>query len=143
MIEIKQSKEEQFKEFVLNGLVESNRKKCQWFQKYPVADKDEPVNFFAFDNDKIIGGAVGYVLYGWYFLDLLWIDENYQRKRIGTELIKKVEEYAKQEGLIGIRLETWDFQAKGFYEKMGYEIFAILDDCPPKTTNYFFKKELN
>lgn len=38
-------------------------------------------------------------------------------------------------------METWDFQAKGFYEKNGYTVFAEIKDCPPGTICYFLKKE--
>ena len=31
--------------------------------------------------------------------------------------IKKIEELAKSKNLTGIRMETWNFQARGFYEK--------------------------
>ncbi len=54
--------------------------------------------------------------------------------------MKQVEDYVKETKLIGIRLETWDFQAKGFYEKLGYNMYASIEDCPPGTINYFFKK---
>ena len=46
------------------------------------------------------------------------------------------------EHLTGIRMETWDFQAKGFYEKNGYSVFAEIKDCPPGTIDYYLKKEL-
>lgn len=41
----------------------------------------------------------------------------------------------------GIRMETWDFQARGFYEKNGYNVFGEIKDCPPGTICYFLKKE--
>jgi len=142
MIKIEQNKEEKFREFVLNGLVEHNREKCQWFKENPLDGEDKYENFLAFDNEKIIGGAIGYVLYGWYFLDLLWIEETYRGKNIGTLLMKNIEDYVQKNDLVGIRTETWDFQAKGFYEKMGYKVFATIEDCPPETTNYFFMKRI-
>ena len=52
----------------------------------------------------------------------------------------QIEEFAKKENLTGVRMETWDFQARGFYEKNGYTVFAEIKDCPPKTTCYFLKK---
>jgi hypothetical protein len=39
-------------------------------------------------------------------------------------------------------LDTFDFQVKAFYEKLGYELFGILDDCPPGHRRYFLKKAL-
>ena len=59
---------------------------------------------------------------------------------IWTNLLMQIEEFAKKENLTGVRMETWDFQARGFYEKNGYTVFAEIKDCPPKTTCYFLKK---
>ena len=38
-------------------------------------------------------------------------------------------------------METWDFQARGFYEKNGYIVFAEIKNCPPRTIDYYLKKE--
>ena len=54
----------------------------------------------------------------------------------------EVENLAKKLNMNGIRVETWDFQAKGFYEKQGFEVFAELKDCPPKTIEYQLCKYL-
>jgi ribosomal protein S18 acetylase RimI-like enzyme len=48
-------------------------------------------------------------------LDLLYIDEEYRNRNIGTNLIKEIEKFALEEHLTGVRMETWNFQAKGFY----------------------------
>ena len=124
-----------------------NRKNCKYFIEKAKDNRDEyeekTQNFIVCDNDKLVGGAVGFVEYNWYFLDLLYIDEEYRSQMIGTKLIKQIEEYAKEEKLTGIRMETWDFQARGFYEKNGYKVFAEIKDCPPTTICYFLKKEIN
>ena len=48
-------------------------------------------------------------------------------------------------GLMKIRLihlDTFDFQAKDFYLKHGYEVFGVLDDCPKGHKRYYMKKVL-
>ena len=134
------------KDIVHSNLRKNNIEKCQWLKNNISSDinikNTKDSNFLAFDNDKLIGGAIGYIEYNWYFLDLLYIDEDYRRQSIGTKLIKAIEEFAIKENLTGIRMETWDFQARGFYEKNGYNVFAKIKDCPPGTIDYFLKKEL-
>lgn len=142
MIKIEKSSDELFREKILDGIIENNKRKCEWFRNNSADVEDKYDNFLVFDGEKLVGGAVGYILYEWYFLELLWILDDYQRQGIGTSIIKKIEEFAIKENLVGIRLETWNFQARGFYEKMGYEIYATILDCPPGTINYFFKKRL-
>ena len=44
------------------------------------------------------------------------------------------EEEAKAMGATLVHLDTFDWQAKDFYLKHGYEIFGVLDDCPPAVT---------
>ena len=74
-------------------------------------------------------------------MDLLYIDEEYRNRNIGTNLIKEIEKFALKEHLTGVRMETWNFQAKGFYEKNGYSVFGEIKNCPPGTIDYHLKKE--
>ena len=56
-------------------------------------------------------------------------------------LIEKIEKCAKENNALGVRMETWNFQARGFYEKQGYIVYATFEDCPPGTTDYFLRKK--
>ena len=40
-------------------------------------------------------------------------------------------------------LDTFDFQARDFYLKNGYDVFGLLDDCPEGHTRYYLSKHLN
>ncbi len=144
MIIIKNDNSIELKNKIHAGLRENNRSKCKWLKENISADitkKDFiPMNFLAYDNEKLIGGAIGFVEYNWYYLDLLWIDEQYRRIGVGTNLIRIIEKFAMSKKLTGVRVETWDFQARGFYEKMGYKIFGKINNCPPGTICYFLNK---
>lgn len=145
MITIKNDNDVKMKNIIHTKLRKNNIEKCEWLKDNLSFDinvsNTKNSNFLAFDNNKLIGGAIGFVEYNWYFLDLFYIDEEYRGRDIGTNLIKQIEEFAKKENLTGVRMETWDFQARGFYERNGYEVFAEIKDCPPGTTNYYLKKE--
>ncbi len=130
----------EMRQTLLTRLKAYNRSHCQWLAAHPAPQEQH--NVFAFDGDTPIGGAVGYVAYNWYMLDLLYVHEEYHGQHIGTKLLGQIEAFARNKHLTGIRLETWDFQAKGFYEKNGYTVFAELKDYPPGSTVYFIKKEL-
>ncbi len=145
MITIKNENDIKFKKIINTRLRKNNMEKCSWFKDNISEDINissvKNNNFLAFDNDKLIGGAIGFVEYNWYFLDLLYIDEEYRNRNIGTNLIKEIEKFALKEHLTGVRMETWNFQAKGFYEKNGYSVFGEIKDCPPGTIDYHLKKE--
>lgn len=146
MIKINVDNDKKLKNEIDNRLTKFNRKNCKWLKNKSDTVIDEyqekEFNFLVYDDDKLIGGAIGFIKYGWYFLDMLYIDEEYRKRNIGTSLINELENFARKEKLIGIRTDTWDFQAKEFYEKMGFKLFGELKDCPLETINYFFEKKL-
>jgi len=146
MITIKNDNNVEMKNIIHSNLRRNNIDKCEWLKNNISTDINvsnaKNINFLAFDDNNLIGGAIGFIQYNWYFLDLLYVDKKYRGQDIGTNLIKEIETFAREENLTGIRTETWDFQARGFYEKNGYIVFAEIKDCPPGTIEYFFKKEL-
>lgn len=95
------------------------------------------------ENDKVIAG-IHAVVYTWkiLFVDKLYVDNAYRGKDLGSFLLKKVENDAKAVGAKLAHLDTFDFQAKGFYEKQGYQVFGVLDDCPEGHKRYYLKKVL-
>ena len=146
MIVIKKENDKEFKNIIHTKLRKNNIEKCKWLKDNVSEDINvssiENSNFLVFDDNLLVGGAIGFIEYNWYFLDLLYVDEEYRKKNIGTNLIKEIEKLAREKHLTGIRMETWDFQAKGFYEKNGYSVFAEIKNCPPGTIDYYLKKEL-
>lgn len=146
MIVIKKENDNEFKNIIHTKLRKNNIEKCKWLKDNVSEDINvssiENSNFLVFDDNLLVGGAIGFIEYNWYFLDLLYVDEEYRKRNIGTNLIKEIEKLAREKHLTGIRMETWDFQAKGFYEKNGYSVFAEIKNCPPGTIDYYLKKEL-
>lgn len=142
MIDIRENSDEEFDKIIKTNLHTFNREKCEWIRENTEIkpSKTKYYNFAVYDNQKLIGGAVGIIRFGWYFLEDLWIDENYRKNNIGTKIIKMIEECAKKNKALGVRMNTWSFQARGFYEKMGYTVYATFEDCPPGTIDYYLKK---
>jgi hypothetical protein len=56
--------------------------------------------------------------------------------------LQKVENDAIKLGANIAHLDTFDFQAKDFYIKQGYEIFGILEGCPIGHKRYYLFKHL-
>jgi hypothetical protein len=52
----------------------------------------------------------------------------------------EAETIARERGYIGVWLDTFEFQARPFYEKLGYEIFGQLESGPGAIARYFLKK---
>ena len=68
--------------------------------------------------------------------------EEYRKMGYGAQLLQELEKVAKEEKCSMIHLDTFDFQAKGFYEKNGFEVFGTLENCPPGHARYYMKKEI-
>ena len=90
------------------------------------------------DNDAMIAGIIA-VMYCWgmLYVDVLAVDQNDYKKGLGSKLLSHVEDKAKKLGATLAHLNTFDFQAKDFYIKHGYDVFGVLDDCPPGHKRYY------
>jgi len=91
---------------------------------------------------QTIGGATGSSYYGWMVIDMLWLPQALRGKDLGREIMLAAEREAIARGCLGIRLDTFSFQARGFYEKLGYTVFGTLPDHPPGHTRYWLAKRL-
>jgi ribosomal protein S18 acetylase RimI-like enzyme len=92
---------------------------------------------------RIIAGLVGVTYWGWLHVEDLWVEESRRKQGIGQCLLQAAEEHALQRGCRHVHLETHTFQALGFYEKLGYQVFGELPDLPQGYTKYFLKKDLS
>ncbi|KGF70374.1 GCN5 family acetyltransferase [Hoeflea sp. BAL378] len=68
----------------------------------------------------LAGGLVGYSIQGWLYIKLLGVAETERGNGIGRALLAKAEEYARETGLVGVYLDTFEFQAPRFYKELGY-----------------------
>lgn len=93
-------------------------------------------------EDAIVGGLFAKVSYRWVFVDTLWVAEDVRGQGAGRNLLNEAENEARRNGCIGAWVDTFSFQARGFYEKAGYTVFGELPDHPPEHTRYFLRKSL-
>lgn len=109
-----------------------------------VGDVDLEKNYLIKDSfGNIIAGIRGcFYLRECLYISVLFIDEDKRKQGLGSILLRTIEQEAKSMNINLIHLDTFDFQAKDFYLKHGYEIFGILDDCPKGHKRYYMKKVL-
>ncbi|MDQ7914782.1 GNAT family N-acetyltransferase [Pseudomonas sp. 102515] len=89
-----------------------------------------------------LGGLWGYTGYGWLTVQLLAVGEAVRGQGAGRELLRRAEAEALARGCHGAWLDTHEFQARGFYERLGYERFGELADYPLGFARYFLRKTL-
>jgi GNAT superfamily N-acetyltransferase len=95
------------------------------------------------EQGQIDGGLWGRTSYDWLFVELLVVPEAARGQGLGTELMRRAETEAIARGCHHAWLDTFEFQARGFYEKLGYTCFGELADYPPGFSRYFLKKTLS
>ena len=94
------------------------------------------------EESHIVGGLLGWVEWGCFQIEIIWIDEALRGKGLGKELMQKAEQVAAEKGCHLIKLDTFSFQAPTFYQKQGYEIFGELKDFPKGYTQYYLFKRI-
>ena len=75
-------------------------------------------------------------------VDGLWVAEDVRGRGLGRRLLFAAEAAAIKRGSRGAWLGTFDFQSRGFYERLGYTVFAALADFPDGHTHYHLWKSL-
>jgi len=79
---------------------------------------------------RLVAGMHGVTGFGWMFVDNLWVDEPLRRAGWGTRIMDAAEAEAARRGCHSVWLDTFSWQARGFYEKRGYRVVATLPDYP-------------
>lgn len=89
-------------------------------------------------------GCLTFKLY-WQWLDLadFWLSPDLRKQGFGSKMLSQAETYAVENGCKYALVETYRFQAKGFYEKHGYMVIGQIDDYPPGECKYTLRKSLH
>lgn len=126
---------------ISQGLVQFNRKSVEG-----LGSPDDELKFSLFVRDEggqVVGGLRATCFWNTLHIELLWLDESVRGKGIGSDLVQQAEEYARDKGFGLALLESTDWQARGFYEKLGYTIMGSLSDYPKGHTTHFLSKKLH
>ncbi len=106
----------------------------------------EADNYFAvFARDahgQVCGGIRANAFWDYCIIELLWLADNCRGHGVGRQLLEAAEAHALAQGFSAVRVETLDFQAKPFYEKLGYTVYGELADHPKGHTTYCLVKRL-
>ena len=76
------------------------------------------------------------------YVSTVFVDEEYRRKGYGKSLIEEMEKRAIQMGVNIIRLDTFSWQGKDFYEALNYEIVGSYENDIDGYAEYFFLKRI-
>lgn len=124
-------------EFIHNGLRHYNR-------EFVEMSHGSLYVFLRERGGELVGGLLGDTYSGWLAINIVWIDERYRGRHLGERMIDAAEEEARRRGCRHVQLDTFSFQARPFYEKLGYRVYGSLADFPTGSghTRYYMTKDL-
>jgi len=89
---------------------------------------------------EVIAGIYGSIWNHYSYIDVLWVEESYRKQGIGTFLMKQTEKFLRSKGSKKVRLDTFDFQAPLFYEKLGFKCFGMIPKCIEGRDRFYLEK---
>lgn len=106
---------------------------------------EDSVSFEMYDqnnNNKLVGCAVVRVFWGQLHIKNLVVDRVYRGHGYGEQLMEAALKYGKDLGCDFAFVETMNFQAPEFYQKLGFEVELKRDGYSRGTSFYYLKKIL-
>jgi GNAT superfamily N-acetyltransferase len=126
----------QDEETIFRGLLEYNLARIE--------DKNPKELGVYVEDEKgdMLAGLIGNTHGNWMSVKYLWVNEKLRGQNIGSQILKKAEETAKERGCKYAFLDTFSFQAPEFYKKYGYKEQFVLEQYPVEGKRYYFTKNL-
>jgi GNAT superfamily N-acetyltransferase len=94
------------------------------------------------DAGRIVGGVIGRLAGDSVYMEVVWTDASVRGTGQGRAMMLLAEAEAKRLGAREAWLYTMSFQAKPFYEKLGYAQFGELDWLDGRHKRHFMRKDL-
>lgn len=95
---------------------------------------------FARTGGRLVGGLLGETGRGFLYVDLFWVAPETRHAGLGSRLLQAAEAEARRRGCHSAWLDTYDFQARPFYEKHGYVLFGTLNGFAGGHARYYLVK---
>jgi GNAT superfamily N-acetyltransferase len=103
----------------------------------------QPLAVLARDGTgRLVGGVVARVNWNWLHVSRVWVAEELRGAGVGALLLAAAEDAGRARGCTRAHLDTFSYQARPFYEKHGWRVFATLDDYPEGHQRFFLRKDL-
>ena len=90
----------------------------------------------------IIGGITGALMGDHLRIDWVWVDAAHRGQGLGSQLLGALDVYAGENNCQFIQLDTYDFQARPFYEKCGYICVGTIEKWLHGRDCHFMRKTL-
>ncbi len=108
------------------------------------ANAPRPLNVVATNGaGEVLGGLIGETQFAWCKIEFVAVCESARRKGLGRQIMAAAEAEARSRGCKYAFLDTMDYQAPVFYQKVGYRVAGTLDNWDSHGhRKYFLVKDL-
>jgi ribosomal protein S18 acetylase RimI-like enzyme len=129
---------EVIKTILIEGLREYNQ---HFFGQY---EKKDFAIYIQDEKATIIAGICGFIIekHQTMRLEFVWVHKEHRKKGIGSKMLFYIEKYATLKQCKFLQVSTLEFQAVGFYQKMGYTQIGIIPQWFCAKDEVFFLKQL-
>jgi ribosomal protein S18 acetylase RimI-like enzyme len=100
---------------ISNGFKEYNKIKGS-------SGKSDPVSFSAYEGEKFAGSVAVELFCGQLHIKNVLVLEDYRNKEIAKDLMQKALDYGRRHNCSFAFVETMNYQAPKFYQKLGFVI---------------------
>lgn len=102
-----------------------------------------PFSVFIKDQKQnVLGGISGTSFYGSLYIDSLWIAPSLRHQGWGTKLMQEAEKIGRECSANFVTLNTMDWEALPFYQKLGYSIEFIREGYDKNSKMFMLRKSL-
>jgi GNAT superfamily N-acetyltransferase len=91
-------------------------------------------------HGSVLGGVVGTIWGQCVEIYYLWVHPSHRGHGYGSRLLQTLEQEARAQQCHTAVLDTYSFQAPDFYQRLGYEIFGVIDGYPRGYQKVFLQK---
>ena len=82
-------------------------------------------------DGSAMGGLLGYTGRGWMHVELFALPPAARGSGLGTRVMEMAHDEARARDALGAKLATASYQARPFYERLGYTIYGTIPDYQP------------
>jgi len=107
----------------------------------PLQDVRPLACFARLPSGEVVGGAIGRTWGACCELRQLWVADDHRGRGLGTRLVRALEARATERGCRMFYLETWTFQARRFYETLGYQVRLAIEGHAPGIAKFVMMRE--
>lgn len=105
--------------------------------------KSEPLNIYVEDEQgNLLAGMSAETFGNWLEIEYLYVSEDLRGEGIGSEILNRAEQEARERKCKYSFVNTFQFQAPDFYKKHGYKEVFTLKEYPYTGERYYYTKDL-